>query len=156
MKAILSLYGSIIGYEDGELIKTHKDDFKHFKNITNGMVVVMGRKTVDTLPKKLEGRIVLCLSNTIKGHPKADKVVDFFSVVTEYPSSRVFVTGGSEVYDKFAGLVTEAYVTIWKDVQLKDKPLVKLGEKFLAKLSSMSYDVYQEHEEFTIYHYYGG
>lgn len=156
MKAILSLYGSIIGYEDGELIKTHKDDFKHFKNITQDMFVVMGRKTVDTLPKKLDGRTMLCLSNTLTDHPKADKVVDFFSIVTGYASGKVFIAGGSEVYDKFAGLVTEAYVTIWKDVQLKDEPLVKLGDKFIAKLSSMSYDVYQEHEEFTIYHYYGG
>ena len=38
-----------IGYK-GEMLHTLKEDLKHFKNVTKGHIVVMGRKTLESLP----------------------------------------------------------------------------------------------------------
>ncbi len=41
----------------GDLVYSHPIDFKHFKEVTMGNVVIMGYKTYMTLDKPLEGRL---------------------------------------------------------------------------------------------------
>lgn len=46
----------VIG-RDNQLIWHLSDDLKHFKALTMGHPIVMGRKTFDSLPKVLPGRV---------------------------------------------------------------------------------------------------
>ena len=55
MLAIMAVNeNSAIGYSDGSLIVHNKKDMKLFKELTLGESAIMGRKTVDSLPKKPE------------------------------------------------------------------------------------------------------
>lgn len=56
--AIDNNYG--IGYK-GELLCHIKEDLKHFKEVTSKNIVIMGRKTWDSLPKKNHYQIGLIL-----------------------------------------------------------------------------------------------
>ena len=43
---------NVIG-KDNDLVWGHKDDMKHFRDLTMGYPVVMGRKTYESLPRKV-------------------------------------------------------------------------------------------------------
>ena len=54
-----------IGY-DGELLEHIPEDLKYFKTLTTGNVVIMGRKTWDSLPTKpLKDRKNIVISNSM-------------------------------------------------------------------------------------------
>ena len=44
-----------------------KTDLAHFKNYTSNKIIVMGRKTYESIGRPLPNRINLIVSNTIKG-----------------------------------------------------------------------------------------
>ena len=49
----------VIG-KDNQLIWHLSDDLKRFKTLTMGHPIVMGRKTFESLPKVLPGRVIMC------------------------------------------------------------------------------------------------
>ena len=54
-----------IGY-NGNLLEHIPDDLKYFKQLTSNKMVVMGRKTWDSLPiKPLPDRLNIVITNTI-------------------------------------------------------------------------------------------
>ncbi|AHX01132.1 hypothetical protein M316_0067 [Nitrincola phage 1M3-16] len=59
--AIFSHYEGIIGV-NGDLLKHDPEDLKFFREKTMGKKVIMGRTTVESLPRKLDGRHVICLT----------------------------------------------------------------------------------------------
>ena len=55
-----------IGYNN-KLLCNLAEDLKHFKNLTTNNIVVMGRKTWDSLPKKpLPNRTNIVITNSVK------------------------------------------------------------------------------------------
>jgi dihydrofolate reductase len=84
-------------------------DLKLFKQLTLGEVIVVGRKTIESLPKKLEGRYVVCLTRD-KGytHPYADAVFnDPIDIIMAFENTckRIIVAGGGEIYNLFKDYV---------------------------------------------------
>lgn len=77
-------------------------DMKHFKNITWGMPVIMGRKTFESLGKPLPGRKNIVI--TRQPEWKAEGVVivknlnDALFVAKQTDAKEVFVIGGGEIY----------------------------------------------------------
>ncbi len=89
-------------------------DMKHFKEITTGHSIVMGRKTFESLPKgALPNRVNIVLSR--------NKAVSFnnclvFSSIEEVVGSQrdteeLFIIGGSEVYKQTISLADKLYLT---------------------------------------------
>lgn len=79
------------------------DDLKHFKALTEGGAVIMGRKTWDSLPKRfrpLPNRLNIVLSRTLKELPGATLGGSFDEALSlAFNSGRpVFVIGGEDVY----------------------------------------------------------
>jgi dihydrofolate reductase len=95
----------IIGHEGGLPVHV-KEDLQHFKAYTKGKVLVMGRKTVESLPNKLEGRTVVCLT-TQKGYENtnADIVLHSKSEVLEWCQENklenLVIAGGRDIYKLF-------------------------------------------------------
>ena len=96
---------------NGSKIPWHfPEDFKHFKETTNGHVVMMGRKTWDSLPRKpLVNRINFIISRNMKLDEFAYEMpsVDLFSDVKDaflewkntYSETKdLFVIGGAQIY----------------------------------------------------------
>lgn len=80
-------------------------DLKHFKALTMGKPMVMGRKTFDSLPGLLPGRrhIVLTRGDSLgDGAELAGSVADALALAaTDNASGEIAVIGGAAIYDLF-------------------------------------------------------
>lgn len=84
-------------------------DFAHFKRLTMGGIVVMGRKTYESIGKPLEGR-----ENWVLTSGKIEGVRCFSSVdeVVQAAQGRsVWIIGGAAVYSAFLPMVEEMWIT---------------------------------------------
>ena len=108
-----------IGY-NGDLLEHIPEDLKYFKELTSGHIVVMGRKTWDSLPKKpLPDRL-----NVVISHKRNLLGMMSFSMPLEEakarmlgdPEAEYFIIGGGQIYKELLQYCDRVYVTkIFKD-----------------------------------------
>lgn len=93
-----------IGDADGNLLFDLPKDMERFKEETSGKIVVMGRKTWDSLPRKpLAKRKNYIITNDKKFKTKTNvaKIInDIEDVVTLGKTHDVYVIGGGEIYEQ--------------------------------------------------------
>ena len=73
---------------------------KFFKNITTGNVVVMGRKTFESLPCVLPNRKNIVISNSFIDNNKIEvykSIKEFLKFYQKY-EKEIFVMGGESIY----------------------------------------------------------
>ncbi|MFN3317090.1 MAG: dihydrofolate reductase [Raineya sp.] len=96
---------NVIG-DKGKVPWKLSDDLRFFKNLTENHVVVMGRKTFESLPKKLSNRIHIVVSRNKKYDIDdedcyvvtcLDEALDFAKT---FFGKKVFVIGGGEIYEQ--------------------------------------------------------
>lgn len=94
---------------DGKIPWHCPDDLKLFKKLTMNSVLVVGRKTVESLPI-LPGRIVFCISRSTTG-PRIfrDLQSALDTAKNDYPEKKIFVAGGGEIY-KLAFTTASKYI----------------------------------------------
>ncbi|MBL7729640.1 MAG: dihydrofolate reductase, partial [Chitinophagaceae bacterium] len=77
------------------------NDMKHFKNVTWGMPVVMGRKTFESLGKPLTGRKNIVISRqpgwNAAGTIVVKSIEDALFVASQADVNEVMVIGGGEI-----------------------------------------------------------
>lgn len=108
----------VIG-KDGDLPWHYSEDLKHFKTITMGKPMIMGRKTYESFgAKPLPGRqhIILSRNQAIIDKYTQDNVVVVTSVdaalkATGGNASEVMVIGGKAIYGEFLPLASRMYLT---------------------------------------------
>ena len=105
-----------IGYNN-ELLTHVKQDIEFFKSITPS-VVIMGRKTSDSLPKKyLSGRVNIIISRSYEDKPSTEIIDSCTSIVklnsidavlkyildnrSQYKRNNISVIGGRQIYLEF-------------------------------------------------------
>ena len=101
----------VIG-RDGGLPWRLPADLKHFKALTLGHPMIMGRKTFDSLPGLLPGRrhIVLTRDPQWAGEG-AETAPDMASAIQIADASPVMVIGGAEIYRLFLPVATRIELT---------------------------------------------
>jgi dihydrofolate reductase len=89
-----------IADSNGNLLYKIKEDLNYFKSVTSGKVVVMGRKTWDSLPKKpLEKRKNYIITRDERFNPIGAKVIHSIDSILELSKKNdIFVIGGGDVY----------------------------------------------------------
>jgi len=90
----------IIG-RDGKIPWDIKEDFKHFKELTSGYPVIMGRKTWESLPvKPLKDRLNIVLTKQEDFKIKGGFVKNYLKDALEYCKNheKIFLIGGESVY----------------------------------------------------------
>ena len=103
-----------IGF-NGDLLEHIPEDLKYFKKLTENNVVIMGRKTWDSLPKKpLPNR----LNIVITSNPRENKDNVKFMTLDEAIAyaivcrpKHVFIIGGGIIYEKFLPFCKKIYIT---------------------------------------------
>ncbi len=104
----------------GQLLVSIPGDQKLFREETLGKVVVMGRKTLESLPggRPLYGRTTIVLSRDKSYQVKDAQVVhtleEALRELEKYPSEDIFVAGGQEIYQQFLPYCQTAHIT-WID-----------------------------------------
>lgn len=107
---------------DNDLLYRLPSDMKMFRQRTLGMIVIMGRKTFESLPKVLPHREHWVITNQ-EGYIVPDGVKVFHSkeeVLQELGDRRAFVIGGSSIYHMFLDVCTNIYVTRVNDARKAD------------------------------------
>jgi dihydrofolate reductase len=101
----------VIG-RDGDLPWRLPADLKHFKAITAGHPMVMGRKTFDSLPGLLPGRrhIVMTRDRSWRGDG-ANVAHDIDGAIMLADAQTVMVIGGAEIYRLFLPLADRIELT---------------------------------------------
>lgn len=105
--------GGVIG-KDGGLPWKISEDLRHFKNVTMGHVMIMGRKTWDSIGRPLPGRTTFVVSRNpslaIPGVTVFASLADALEKAwTLDPEPRI--VGGAAVYAEALPLATRIYLT---------------------------------------------
>lgn len=90
------------------------EDLKHFKQITMGHTIIMGRKTFESLPHgALPGRRNVVLSRTIKSIDGAEVYTSLDKAVASCKKDgEIFIIGGASVYAKALPITDKLYITL--------------------------------------------
>lgn len=96
------------------------EDLKHFKALTMGHHMIMGRKTFDSIGKPLPGRTTVVVTrNTdlqIEGCLVAHSLKEAIAVCAG--DGEVFIVGGAELYRQATSLADTLYITeIQQDIE---------------------------------------
>ena len=104
----------------GNLLVSIPADQKLFREETTGKVVVMGRKTLDSLPGgmalKNRTNVVITRNESFerKGVTVMHSVEETLEFLKQFPSDDIFIIGGEEIYRQFLPYCDTAHVT-WID-----------------------------------------
>lgn len=103
--------------KDNRLLVSIPQDMKFFRETTSDSVVIMGRKTLESLPggKPLPKRINIVISSDINYVvPGAVVVHSVSQAITEaekYSDKKIFVIGGASIYRQMLPYCDFAYVS---------------------------------------------
>ncbi len=100
--------------KDNELLWHISEDLKRFKKLTSGNVVIMGKKTWESLPRRpLPGRKNIVLTDV--PHECIDCSVTAYSIEDALSKcekeEEIFVIGGGSVYRQFMPITDRLYIT---------------------------------------------
>ena len=125
------------------------EDFKWFKKTTMGHVLLMGRKTFNSIGRPLPGRDTVVLTRnpeSIIGIPTFNSI-EAFEQADEFQKRKVFVCGGAEIYRQTLEKCSDLFLTLVKQ---------KIeGDTFFPDYESLfdTGTTLHKTEEFEIIHY---
>lgn len=133
--------------KDGDLPWRQSTDLQHFKSITSGGTIVMGRKTWESLPGKLPNRRHVVLT---RGFRTDVETATFDEILEMAKSQDLFVIGGGEIYELFLPHTEIIHRTIIHCVveqpdtfapEIDDSKFTLDEEKFVDKSPRDQYDM---------------
>lgn len=102
------------------------EDLKFFRDTTKGHIMIMGRKTFDSIGKPLPQRyhIVITRQDLQSTHPLVkyvktlDEAIEAAKPLTAQWGEEVFIVGGGEIYKQSMDITDKIYLTvIYKDYE---------------------------------------
>jgi len=83
-------------------------DLQHFKNLTTGHAVIMGRRTAESIGKPLPNRLNIVVSSK---SPFCESVENAIEFAEWFGYSKAFIIGGAKLYESAMPLIQKWYVT---------------------------------------------
>lgn len=101
---------------NGDLLWHLPGDLRHFKELTSGHAVIMGRLTWESLPKRpLPGRLNIVVTHDrayeAPGALLARDLGDALRIVAEKGEGKAFVIGGGQIYAQAMPMATRLHLT---------------------------------------------
>ena len=135
--------------KDNQLLWHLSEDLKFFKQQTMGKPIVMGKKTLDSLPRLLPGRLHLVLTHQelepndqiMVFHDK-ETLVDYISTLNQ----EVMVIGGAQIYKQ---MLEEADKMLLTEIEA-----TKEADAFFPEFNKAEWDCEElsHHQEGDIYY----
>jgi dihydrofolate reductase len=126
------------------------EDFKWFKRMTTGHVIVMGRKTFESIGKPLPNRTTIVLTRHERPIPGVETITGLNQLDPESPLLRgreIFICGGAEIYRQLLPLCSDLYLTLVKRVVEGETLLPRFEDQFSLVSELM------DNPDFKILHY---
>lgn len=100
----------VIGH--GPKIPWHlPEDFKWFKKMTTGQIVIMGRKTFESIGKPLPDRTTIVLSRSPLQISGAQVLTDLGQIDPGSDPRDFFICGGAQIYEQALSLCSDLFLT---------------------------------------------
>lgn len=131
------------------------EDFRHFKQVTMGKAVIMGRKTYESIGRPLPGRRNIVITRNadlrIEGCEMATSLNEAIALCD--PTEENFIIGGGEIYRQAMPIADKLYITHidaefegdtrfpnigpeWREISREEYPC---GEKFPHPFAFVDY-----------------
>lgn len=123
------------------------EDFKWFKKTTTGHVLVMGRKTFESIGRPLPNRTTIVLSRGPFQHPGVRTVHGLKEIAPLVADRQVFICGGAQLYEQALPLCSDLYLTLVKRVIEGDRFFPPFEDRFELVEEILT------SEQFNIMHY---
>ena len=126
------------------------EDFKWFKQTTTGHVIVMGRKTYESIGRPLPNRTTIVVTSSQEKILGVEMLSDLGLLDPQGPLLRgrkVFICGGAEIYRQMLPRCSELYLTLVKRVVEGDTFFPEFEDQFSLVAEVM------DRPEFKILHY---
>jgi len=111
-------------------------DLQHFKRITMGHHVIMGRKTFESIEKPLPGRNLIIITRNpnyqAAGGTIVQSINEALTVAEQAGETEVFIAGGATIYQATLALADKIYLTEIK-AQIE-------GDTFFPVISSSEWE----------------
>lgn len=118
LSAIAAMASNRVIGKGGDLPWRIPEDFKYFKDKTMGHIMLMGRKTFDSLGKPLPGRLHVVLTRQKDYAPEGAHVfhdindaLDFCREQTAKWGEEVFIIGGGDIFRELMPITDRIYLT---------------------------------------------
>lgn len=117
-------------------------DLKHFKEITSGHTIIMGRKTFDSVGKPLPNRRNIVITRKsdfeIPGAEVVNTLEQAIALCDE--TEEVFIGGGAEIYKMAMNITDKIYLTVVKGTFDADTFFPALDPATWKETESISYE----------------
>lgn len=123
------------------------EDFQWFKRMTTGQVIVMGRKTYESIGRPLPNRTTLVLTRHVRSIPGVRVITSLEDIDLAADSREVFICGGAELYALALPLCSDLYLTHVKRSVAGDVVFPPFEDKFAVVTEIL------DRPEFRIVHY---
>ncbi|HAZ00531.1 MAG: dihydrofolate reductase [Puniceicoccaceae bacterium] len=110
-KAIAAMSENRVIGNSGDIPWHLPKDFKWFKKTTMGAILVMGRKTYESIGRPLPGRDTYVLSRQPREIPGVHSFTDLEALDHLKTDQTIWIAGGGEVYKQMLHKCSELYLT---------------------------------------------
>lgn len=124
--------------KDNQLLWHIPDDLQHFKRITQGGVIVMGRKTFESLPRLLPNRTHIVITRqpikyegAVMAHSLQDAILLAKAYAHAKQQNKIFIIGGGEIYHQSLEMADVLEITEVDTVIEGDAFYPDIDEKFI-------------------------
>lgn len=129
---------NVIG-KQGQIPWYSSEDLKHFKSLTTGHHILMGRKTHESIGRPLPDRTNLILTKDEKFKPEGCFVFEELGEAIRFASERkeeeLFIVGGEQIYKLTLPMAERIYLTQVKRVFDGDAHFPEIDEEKWQELS---------------------
>ena len=144
VSAIVAISKNNVIGRDNNLIWRIPDDLKRFKNLTMGHPIIMGRKTFESIGKRLPGRTNIIVTRNKKffgdGLVVVHSVEDALNKAKELDDGEIFIIGGGEIYKQTLPYTDKLYLTLINDAAD--------GNVFFPDYREFTKETFREEREF--------
>jgi dihydrofolate reductase len=131
-----------IGFEN-KLLWHLPTDLKHFKDITSGHPIIMGRKTYESIGKPLPNRTNIVISRKKNWFEEGVLIVGSIKEAVKFAKKideNVFIIGGGNIYEQTIEIVDKLEVTLVKTDLEADTFFPKIDTKIWKKTSEICHE----------------
>lgn len=133
---------------NGNTIPWHlPEDFKWFKQTTSGHIIVMGRKTYESIGRLLPNRTTVILSRKEFSVPGAETVHELAALKPATDGRETFICGGAQIYWQALPFCSDLYLTLVKRTVEGDAFFPPFEDQFELV------ETLRDTPEFSILHY---
>lgn len=129
--------------KDNQLLWHLPKDLKHFKDITSGHPIIMGRKTYESIGKPLPNRTNIVISRKKDWFEEGILIVGSIKEALKFAQKideNVFIIGGGNIYEQTMDLTDRIEVTLVDAELYADTYFPEMSEKIWQKTDEVCHE----------------